>query len=91
MKTSNQYENLYWDKNQYVIGIDEAGRGPLAGPVVVAGVIFPIGYDSKDIYDSKKLSLKKREELYKVILEDALYYNIQILLFFICVLTCYVN
>lgn len=78
MKTSNQYENLYWDKNQYVIGIDEAGRGPLAGPVVVAGVIFPIGYDSKDIYDSKKLSLKKREELYKVILEDALYYNIQI-------------
>ena len=78
MKTSNQYENLYWDKNQYVIGIDEAVRGPLAGPVVVAGVIFPIGYDSKDIYDSKKLSLKKREELYKVILEDALYYNIQI-------------
>ena len=78
MKTSNQYENLYWDKNQYVIGIDEAGRGPLAGPVVVAGVIFPIGYDSKDIYDSKKLNLKKREELYKVILEDALYYNIQI-------------
>ena len=78
MKTSNQYENLYWDKNQYVIGIDEAGRGPLAGPVVVAGVIFPIGYDSKDIYDSKKLSLKKREELCKVILEDALYYNIQI-------------
>lgn len=78
MKTSNQYENLYWDKNQYVIGIDEAGRGPLAGPVVVAGVIFPIGYDSKDIYDSKKLSSKKREELYKVILEDALYYNIQI-------------
>ena len=78
MKTYNQYENLYWDKNQYVIGIDEAGRGPLAGPVVVAGVIFPIGYDSKDIYDSKKLSLKKREELYKVILEDALYYNIQI-------------
>ena len=78
MKTSNQYENLYWDKNQYVIGIDEAGRGPLAGPVVVAGVIFPIGYDSKDIYDSKKLSLKKREELYKVILEEALYYNIQI-------------
>ena len=78
MKTSNHYESLYWDKNQYVIGIDEAGRGPLAGPVVVAGVIFPIGYDSKDIYDSKKLSLKKREELYKVILEDALYYNIQI-------------
>ena len=78
MKTSNQYENLYWDKNQYVIGIDEAGRGPLAGPVVVAGVIFPIGYDSKEIYDSKKLRLKKREELYKVILEDALYYNIQI-------------
>lgn len=66
MKTSNHYESLYWDKNQYVIGIDEAGRGPLAGPVVVAGVIFPIGYDSKDIYDSKKLSLKKEKSFIRL-------------------------
>ncbi len=78
MRTSNEYENEYWSNNTLVVGIDEAGRGPLAGPVVVAGVIFPVGYDSKDIYDSKKLTEKKREELYKVIMKDALYYNIQI-------------
>ncbi|MGN1399460.1 MAG: ribonuclease HII [Erysipelotrichaceae bacterium] len=78
MKTSNEYENQYWKDNRYVLGIDEAGRGPLAGPVVVAGVIFPVGYDSKDIYDSKKLSEKKRAELFEVIVQDALYYNIQI-------------
>ena len=78
MKTENEYENKYWAENKLVIGIDEAGRGPLAGPLVVAGVVFPIGYDTKDIYDSKKLSVKKRDELYDLILEDALYYNIQI-------------
>ena len=53
MKTENVYENKYWAENKLVIGIDEAGRGPLAGPLVVAGVVFPIGYDTKDIYDSK--------------------------------------
>lgn len=78
MKTENEYENKYWAENKLVLGIDEAGRGPLAGPLVVAGVVFPIGYDTKDIYDSKKLSAKKRDELYDLILEDALYYNIQI-------------
>ena len=78
MKTENVYENKYWAENKLVIGIDEAGRGPLAGPLVVAGVVFPIGYDTKDIYDSKKLSAKKRDELYDLILKDALYYNIQI-------------
>ncbi len=78
MKTENEYENKYWAENKLVIGIDEAGRGPLAGPLVVAGVVFPIGYDTGDIYDSKKLSAKKRDELYDLILKDALYYNIQI-------------
>lgn len=78
MKTENEYENKYWAENKLVLGIDEAGRGPLAGPLVVAGVVFPIGYDTKDIYDSKKLSAKKRDELYDLILKDALYYNIQI-------------
>ncbi len=78
MKTKNEYENKYWAENKLVIGIDEAGRGPLAGPLVVAGVVFPIGYDTGEIYDSKKLSAKKRDELYELILKDALYYNIQI-------------
>ncbi len=44
----------------------------------MAGVVFPIGYDTGEIYDSKKLSAKKRDELYELILKDALYYNIQI-------------
>ncbi|MDO4377671.1 MAG: ribonuclease HII [Erysipelotrichia bacterium] len=78
MKTENLYEEKYWSENKLIIGIDEAGRGPLAGPLVVAGVIFPFNYDTKDIYDSKKLSAKKREELFQIILHDALYYNIQI-------------
>lgn len=78
MKTTNAYEQQAWLQQHLLIGIDEAGRGPLAGPLVVAGVIFPIGYDSKDIYDSKKLSEKKREELFEVIINDALYYDIRI-------------
>lgn len=78
MKTENFYENKYWSENIKIVGIDEAGRGPLAGPLVVAGVIFPIGYDTGEIYDSKKLTAKKREELFEVIIRDALYYNIQI-------------
>lgn len=61
-----QYEHL-----GYVCGIDEAGRGPLAGPVVAGAVILP--KDSKILYlnDSKQLSEKKREELYDVIMEQA--------------------
>ncbi len=54
-----------------VAGIDEAGRGPLAGPVVAAAVILPPGYKNPEINDSKKLSAKKRERLYDVIQADA--------------------
>ena len=43
-----------------ILGIDEAGRGPLAGPCVVAGVIFPQGYDHPVIFDSKQLTAKQR-------------------------------
>ncbi|MBR0385171.1 MAG: ribonuclease HII, partial [Erysipelotrichaceae bacterium] len=49
MKTPNEYEMAAWKDGQLVVGIDEAGRGPLAGPLVVAGVVFPVGYDSGDI------------------------------------------
>lgn len=72
----NDYEHEYWAKEQFVLGIDEAGRGPLAGPLSIAGVIFPIGYENPDIYDSKALSEKKREALYDVIQEDALWFEI---------------
>jgi hypothetical protein len=49
-----------------IAGIDEAGRGPLAGPVVAAAVIFSRGWIDEEITDSKRLSPKKREELYAV-------------------------
>lgn len=76
-KTTNEYEHKYWP--EAVIGIDEAGRGPLAGPLVVAGVIFPSGYENDDIYDSKGLSEKRREQLFEIIKEDALEYEILII------------
>ncbi len=57
-------------------GVDEAGRGPLAGPVCAAAVILPHGIEIKGLNDSKKLSEKKREELYIKIIEHALSYGI---------------
>lgn len=65
--------------HSYIIGLDEAGRGPMAGPLVVAGVIFPKGYYNEEINDSKKLSEKKRETLYDLIVQDALAYQIEII------------
>jgi ribonuclease HII len=59
-------------------GIDEAGRGPLAGPVVIAGVITRPGTRIEGIRDSKKLSSERREFLYDCILDNVLYYDIQI-------------
>jgi ribonuclease HII len=55
-----------------IAGIDEAGRGPLAGPVVAAAVILPTDYENPEIKDSKKLSSRKRERLYEIIKHDAL-------------------
>ncbi|MBQ6221403.1 MAG: ribonuclease HII [Solobacterium sp.] len=74
----NEYEHQYWQEYKYIVGIDEAGRGPLAGPLCVAGVVFEIGDENPLIYDSKALTEKKREELYDWILEDALYYEIKL-------------
>ncbi|MCL4145524.1 UNVERIFIED_CONTAM: hypothetical protein GTU68_049548 [Idotea baltica] len=59
-----------------IAGIDEAGRGPLAGPVVAACVILKPNYINKEITDSKKLSKKKREILYTEIINNALAYSI---------------
>jgi len=61
----------YQEGYQLVAGIDEAGRGPLAGPVVAAAVILPPGYLNSEINDSKKLSAAKREELYEIISKEA--------------------
>lgn len=63
----------------FVLGIDEAGRGPLCGPLVVAGVVFPKSYQNELINDSKKLSVKKREYLFNIIKNDALFYEIKII------------
>ena len=72
-----EYENKYYDKGcKYIAGVDEAGRGPLAGPVFAAAVIFEKGVYIPEINDSKKLSEKKREELFDVIKEKALAYAI---------------
>ena len=57
-------------------GVDEAGRGPLAGPVCAAAVILPRGLEIEGLNDSKKLSEKKREGLYNVIVKSALSYGI---------------
>ncbi len=68
----NTFEKrAYCDGYRWVAGVDEAGRGPLAGPVVAAAVIFPVGYKNSQINDSKKLTARKRDELYKTIWEDA--------------------
>ena len=58
--------------NKIICGIDEAGRGPLAGPVTAAAVILPDDFEVELLNDSKKLSEKKREELYDVIMEQAI-------------------
>ena len=65
-----EYEHKY-EHLGYLCGIDEVGRGPLAGPVVACAVILPKDCDILWLNDSKKLTAKKREELYDVILEGA--------------------
>lgn len=61
---------------KYICGVDEAGRGPLAGPVCAAAVILPECCEIEGLNDSKKLSEKKREQLYDVIIEKAVAYSI---------------
>lgn len=72
-----EYERKYYDMGyELIAGVDEAGRGPLAGPVFAAAVVFAKDTYIPEINDSKKLTEKKREELYEVITQKALYYNI---------------
>lgn len=71
LQIMKKYEQEYGEYS-YICGIDEAGRGPLAGPVVAGAVILPKDCDILYLNDSKQLSEKKREELYDIIMEKAL-------------------
>ncbi|MBR7160542.1 MAG: ribonuclease HII [Clostridia bacterium] len=79
MKTIDLFEydkQISLEGYKYICGIDEAGRGPLAGPVSVGCVIMPLDDMIDGINDSKKLSEKKREALYDIILDKAIGYSI---------------
>jgi ribonuclease HII len=77
---SMEYENKYYNEGYNVIvGMDEAGRGPLAGPLVIACVILEKGYENELINDSKKLSKKKRELLYEEIQKVATYIGVKVI------------
>lgn len=72
-----EYEELYESQGyQAICGVDEAGRGPLAGPVFAAAVILPKGVIIEGVKDSKKLTEKKRDELYDLIQEKALAWSV---------------
>lgn len=71
--TMTRFERELWNSGTlYVAGVDEVGRGPLAGPVVTAAVILPQDFDVLGVDDSKKLSAKKRDELYDIIMDRAI-------------------
>ncbi len=70
------FDREYFSSYGYVCGTDEAGRGPLAGPVVAAAVVLPDGCVIEGLDDSKKLTEKKRERLFDIIKEQALAYAI---------------
>ena len=71
------YENKYISQGKKLIcGVDEAGRGPLAGPVCAAAVIMPEGLIIEGVNDSKKLTAKKREKLFDIIKNEAVCYSV---------------
>ena len=72
-------EELNLKGYRFICGCDEAGRGPMAGPLVASGVILPIGYKLDYLDDSKKLTPKKRDQLFDIIKKDAIAYEIEII------------
>ncbi|MDR3306108.1 MAG: ribonuclease HII [Endomicrobium sp.] len=73
------FDKKIYDKGlRFIAGVDEAGRGPLAGPVAAAAVILPKDLIIPDLNDSKRLSEKKREKLFDIIKEKALAYAVEI-------------
>ena len=71
-------EGIYEEGAKYICGIDEAGRGPLAGPVVVASVIMPRDTMIEGVNDSKKITENKRERVYEEIIKEAISYGVGI-------------
>lgn len=67
------------DKIKLIAGIDEAGRGSLAGPVVAASVILPVDFLSDEINDSKKINAAKREKLFDLIVNNCISYNYEVI------------
>lgn len=78
-KLKEEELNLYNEEIEYICGIDEAGRGPLAGPVVVGAVILPKNSFIEGVNDSKKVSEKKREKIYQEIVDNAISYGVGII------------
>ncbi len=72
-------QTIYDTGVEKIAGIDEAGRGPLAGPVVIAAVIMPQDSMIEGVNDSKKVSEKKREKLYDLIIEEAISYSVSVI------------
>ena len=79
IKLKEMDEEIYINGAKYICGIDEAGRGPLAGPVVVASVILPRESMIEGVNDSKKISEKKRERVYEQIIKEAISYSVGII------------
>jgi ribonuclease HII len=80
LEVLHSYEKVYFEQGlNLVAGVDEAGRGPLAGPVVIAAVILPQTSRISGINDSKKLSAKQREDLYTIIRSEALAVNYEVI------------
>ena len=71
-----EYEQALWEKGLLLCGVDEAGRGPLAGDVYAAAVILPVGVEIEGVNDSKKLTPKKREKLFELIQEKSAAWSI---------------
>lgn len=72
-------KKYFKDGINFLAGVDEAGRGPLAGPVVAASVILPKNFHHKEIDDSKKLSHKQREKLFEIITENAISFSFSVI------------
>lgn len=85
IEMANQFEEMcryekesYLKGKEYIAGVDEAGRGPLAGPVVAAAVILPKDFKLIGLTDSKQLSKQKREDFYSFIVDQAISYSVSI-------------
>ncbi|MCI2068676.1 MAG: ribonuclease HII [Bacilli bacterium] len=80
MSKLKEFDDWYRsDPTDLIAGFDEAGRGPLCGPVTAGGVVLPWDFDDPRINDSKKLTDKERRELFEVIKSKALYYHVSII------------